>query len=424
MPGGGGLLQLVAKGEQDAFLTGNPQISFFKMVYRRHTNFAIESMRMYFDGVATFGKRITCTIPKRGDLLGPLFLEVTLPLITDESGTYMSYVNSIGHALIQEVSIEIGEQEIDKQTGEWMEMWSRVSVPSSQVDALNAMIGRTDGYVEPQNFGPIRLIIPLQLWFCRNPGLYLPLLALQYHPVRINIKLRSLQELFYTPALAADTCLQVAPAEAIDVVMWGDYVFLDKEERRRFVSVDHEYLIEQVQYTPTYTVPAGQSQLPIRLDFNHPIKELFWVAQRQAAVEQHELFNWSSLLLTDTTSFEIGRTDNLVSALLQVDGQDRFDERNAIYFRVVQPWQRHTTTPINSFIYMYSFALKPEDVQPTGTLNASRIDSLVLNVTLATDANTVPAPNPPRGACNVRVYAHNYNILRISDGYGGLLFRV
>ena len=208
MPAGGGLLQLVAQGKQDVFLTGNPQISFFKLVYRRYTNFAIESQAMYFDGTPNFGQRVTCLIPRRGDLLGAIYLDVTLPRMTlqDISNTPVSYVNSIGHALIQEITFEVGEQEIDRQTGEWMEIWTQLTTPASQRDALNAMIGRVDGYVPPNMIpGPmspgLRLYIPLQFYFCRNPGLYIPLLALQYHPIRINITLAPLQNLFYSQTL-------------------------------------------------------------------------------------------------------------------------------------------------------------------------------------------------------------------------------
>ena len=176
MPAGGGLLQLVATGKQDLFLTGNPQISFFKMVYRRHTNFATESQAMYFDGTPNFGQRITCLIPRRGDLLGPIYLDVTLPLITDTNGNPLSYTNSVGNALIQEITFEVGEQEIDKQTGEWMEIWTQLTTSASQRDALNEMIGRIEPYNRPDfkpgvNSQGLRLLIPLQFYFCKNPGL-------------------------------------------------------------------------------------------------------------------------------------------------------------------------------------------------------------------------------------------------------------
>ena len=166
MPSGGGLLQLVAMGKQDVFLTGNPQITFFKLVYRRHTNFAVESCRMYFDGTPNFGQRITCLIPRQADLLGPLFIEVSLPALTLAStGAPVSYVNSIGNALIEDITLEVGEQEIDKQTGEFMELWSQLTVPPGQKDAYDNMIGRTNIYVAPQNFGEQRVVIPLNFWF-------------------------------------------------------------------------------------------------------------------------------------------------------------------------------------------------------------------------------------------------------------------
>jgi hypothetical protein len=416
MTAGGGLLQLVARGKQDVFLTGNPQITWFKMVYRRYTNFAIESMPMYFDGDPDFGKRLSCLIPRRGDLLGPIFLEVTLPPITLAGTTDpVSYVNAIGHALIEEISIEVGEQEIDKQTGEWMEIWSNLTTTSDQKFGFYNMIGKVDGFMPPTLYGPLKLYIPLHFWFCKNPGLYLPLLALQYHPIRINITLKPLQKLFYTTQLVqnCDTTT-VNPVKITNMQLWGDYVYLDIEERRRFVTVAHEYLIEQIQYTPSIGLPESASQFQCRVEFNHPIREFVFVLQRNVMQSYHEWFNYSSLPIS-----EIGvRRDLLSSAVLVLDGQERFEARDAGYFRLVQPWQRHTVIPNDDFIYTYSFALRPEDLQPTGSMNASRIDSIVWQ--MITDQATVPA----RGNCVTRIYATNHNILRVVDGFGGLLFTI
>lgn len=187
MPGGGGLLQLVAMGKQDVFLTGNPQITWFKMVYRRYTNFAIESQQIYFDGDPDFGKRVTAVVARRGDLIGPMMLEIVLPFITMSDGSKGAYVNTAGYTLIEEIALEIGEQEIDKQTGEWMQIWSSLTTTASQRDALNNMIGRVDGLNTPATsvpsgtcsvgnytYGATKLYIPLQFWFNKNPGLYLP----------------------------------------------------------------------------------------------------------------------------------------------------------------------------------------------------------------------------------------------------------
>jgi len=430
MPGQGGLLQLVAHGKQDVFLTGNPQMTWFKMVYRRYTNFAIESQPMYFDGTPDFGKRITCLVPRRGDLLSQVIIEVNLPALTLTTGDPVSYVNSIGHALIQEVTLEIGEQQIDRQNGEWMEIWSSYTTPYDKQDGFNNMIGKMNGFVQPNIFGPQKLYIPLRFWFCRNPGLALPLIALQYHPIRINLTLRPLNQLFYSPGLATPLCntLEISPASITDMMLWGDYIYLDVEERRRFVSSPHEYLIEQIQYTAPLPITAGSTSATLRMEFNHPIRELFWLIQRDDMNRFHEFFNYSSAGIYELS---LTRQDILQDAVLQLDGFDRFQVRDAGYFRLVQPWQYHKVIPSNFYTYSYSFALDPESVQPCGSLNASRMDSIVLQVNLVpsvvsqitaldSSGNLSSCPSP----FHARIYAINHNVLRIADGFGGVLFTI
>jgi len=463
MPGGGGLLQLVAQGKQDVFLTGNPQITWFKMVYRRYTNFAIESQQIYFDGDPDFGKRVTALVPRRGDLLGPIIMEVVLPYVTMSDGTSGQYVNAIGYAMIEEISLEIGEQEIDKQTGEWMQIWSTLATSASQIDALNNMVGRVDGLNQPPTiisapscsvggykYGAVKLYIPLQFWFTKNPGVYLPLLAMQYHPIRINMKIRDLASLVAN-ANMADSCskLQPLPTKIVDLRLWGDYVYLDREERRRFVANTHEYLIEQIQYTPNVSIPEGVNMQNVRLEFNHPIRELIWIIQRDVMQTTREWFNFGS-----TSAYEPGISrDILQDGTLQLDGYDRFDPRDAGYFRLVQPYQYHSRTDVKNFIYVYSFALRPEEMQPSGSLNASRIDNMNLMLNLRPDSNepttlnipvlnangaplldpsgapiTRNVPNPAyvpnRGKAHVVVYAKNHNVLRVVNGFAGLLFKI
>jgi Major capsid protein N-terminus/Large eukaryotic DNA virus major capsid protein len=450
MPAGGGLLQLVAVGKQDSFLTGNPQISFFKMVYRRHTNFAIESQPMYFDGTPNFGQRITCLIPRRGDLLGKIYLDVVLPQISDTSGNKLSYTNSIGHALIQEITFEVGEQEIDRQTGEWMEVWTQLTTPASQRYALNEMIGRVEPYnivdIQPADSSDgLHLMIPLQFYFCNNPGLYLPLLALQYSPIRINITLRPLQQLFWVtppiPPTSQENWMPTASVHAAttsqikSMLMWGDFVYLDVDERRQFVSATHEYLIEQVQYTPPFSITANQNIATVPIEFNHPIKEFIFMVQRDAMQNRNEWFNYSNLAIGEITPSQVipfvnsnapsGRIDMISTAKLQLDGYDRFMERTPQYFRLQQPFDHHTTTPASAFIYNYSFALRPEDIQPTGTMNASRIDSIVWQIQLNTILTNPLMPAwQQRGSGRIMVYAHNYNVFRVINGFGGLLFTI
>jgi hypothetical protein len=451
MPAGGGLLQLVATGKQDLFLTGNPQISFFKMIYRRHTNFATEAQPMYFDGTPNFGQRVTCLIPRRGDLLGRVYLDVTLPQISDTSGNILAYTNSVGHALISEISFEVGEQEIDRQTGEWMEIWTQMSTPSGQRDALGQMIGRVEQYTPTSSIlvpgqDGLRLLIPLQFYFCNNPGLYLPLIALQYSPIRINITLSPLSKLFWIqPPLPPATQENWKPAcvtsvdstkQIVNMMLWGEYVYLDTEERRKFVSASHEYIIEQVQYTPPYSITAQQTTATISVEFNHPLKEFFFVCQRDDMINRNEWFNYSSLAINEQASPLVipylnpfnnpgSRTDLIASAKLQVDGYDRFPARNPMYFRLEQPYVHHTYTPVWNYIYNYSFALKPEDAQPTGTMNASRIDSIVWQIQMNPILSNPTIPSwQQRGPCHIVVYGHNYNVFRVINGFGGLLFTI
>ncbi len=424
MTQGGGLLQLVASGKQDVFLTGNPQVTWFKMVYRRYTNFSIESSSIPFDTQPDFGRRLTCLLPKKGDLLGPLWLEVTLPAITDSvTGLPLSYTNAIGHAMLQELSIEIGEQEIDKQTGEWMELWSNFTVTGDKQDAWNTMIGKVNGANQGNDtsemiglYGPLTLQIPLRFWFCKNPGMYLPLLALQYHPIRLNITLRPLNKLFINDTPTVRPCDKSAtPVNITSMQLYGDYIHLDIEERRRFVANTHEYLIEQVQYTSPYAIEPNAQTIQIPMEFNNPIRELYWVIQRDASLNANQYFNY--------TNYTVGETapsyQNLITtALLRIEGYDRFDIRKADYFRLVQPYQYHTVVPVNDFVYSYSFCFRPEDIQPSGSLNASRLNTMTLQLEMNI------AVTPARGNANARIYALNHNILRIVDGFGGILFRV
>lgn len=410
---GGGLLQLVATGRQDIYLTGNPQTTFFKQVYRRYTNFSVESCRIDFDGSTDFGKLIVATIPRKGDLLNTLVLEVSLPKISQSSPNVVdtSWVNGIGHAMLDYISLEIGGKEIDRQYGEFLHLTSEFEVSDSKRDGLNNMVGYQEAFTQEAQPGPLKLYIPLRFWFCNSPGLSLPLVALQAHPVRVYIKLRPLQQLFYRDALVIDPTQTVSPAvNPISFVMWGDYIHLDTDERRRFSSSKHEYLIEQCQIQKTTSVNAGANLLNITLDFNNPIKELIWVVQQDRIVGSNEWFNYTNRHLIEQ---HVLLEDQISNAILRIDGYDRFEVRDAGYFRLVQPFQHHTRIP-DDFIYNYCFSLNPEASQPMGSLNASRIDTIVLSMTM--NQNIV------RYNAGVRVYATNYNIFRIVAGLGGVLF--
>ncbi len=307
---GGGLMQLVAYGAQDIYLTANPQITFWKVVYRRHTNFAIESIEQVFNGTADFGSTVQATVSRNGDLINSIFLVVELPALSteyvnipvqDSDLSQLAYTNSIGHALIQEVSCDIGGQEIDKQYGEWLEIWDELTQTSEKQAGFNQMIGKHEADIGLTNTANISqlLYIPFKFWFNRNPGLSLPLIALQYHEVKINLRFRSALECIV--GLQDDgeriaTGTGGVPGAGYNLSadgrsnvkfnycqLWIDYVYLDTEERRRFAQESHEYLIDQLQMTGIHTISAMQENLSdqYRMNFNHPVKEQVWVFQRQ-----------------------------------------------------------------------------------------------------------------------------------------------
>ena len=347
-------------------------------------------------------------------------LEISLPMVV-VGDPDTSWVNGIGHALIEEVTIEIGEKEIDKQTGEWLHVWSSLTTSNSKQTAYYNMVGRQTAYTQDAQPGPIKLYIPLRFWFCNNIGMALPLIALQTHPVRLTVKFRDLQQLFYRNSLQSNCTQTIDQVNITDVTLYGDYIYLDIEERRKFASVKHEYLIEQVQYSPLNSIPANASVANIPLNFNHPIKELIWLVQQTRMSETNEIFNYSSLQLN-----EAGRPyDLILDAVIKFDGFDRFKKRDISYFRLVQPYQYHTAVP-DDFIYLYSFSINPEDSQPSGSFNASRLDSLVLTFTMNntlnnTNSSMFIAPIVQKDSTCV-VYAVNYNVLRIVAGMGACLF--
>ena len=573
-------MQLVAYGAQDVYLTGNPQITFWKVTYRRYTNFAIESIEQTFNGQADFGRRVQCIISRNGDLAYRTYLQVTLPEINQlmglgafvlgqGQGVYARWLDFPGEQLVAQVEVEIGGQRIDRQYGDWMHIWNQLTMTAEQERGYYKMIGNTtqltfitdpsfadvDGPCDslaprqvcaPRNALPeTTLYVPLQFWFCTNPGLALPLIALQYHEVKINLDIRPIDEcLWAVTTLSCNTnpntgaAGQFTPGRPVPATiaynqslvaasLYVDYVFLDTDERRRMAQNPHEYLITQLQFTGDESV--GSSSNKIKLNFNHPVKELIWVVQPdqnvdycsslvcdallfkvlgaqpfnytdaidalpnaihafggpaalarddRAYIDVRGLFNdagaedayipgdftgyWhgpndpyneanlggnniqypasvtndpallaslgnyldqstnhkTESTVSDAGTFVLTETslymhcwglNPVVTAKLQLNGQDRFSEREGSYFSWVQPYQSHTRNP-DEGINVYSFALRPEEHQPSGTCNFSRIDNATLQLVLsnATVEGTKTA--------KVRVYATNYNVLRIMSG--------
>jgi len=644
-------MQLVAYGAQDVYLTGNPQITFWKVTYRRHTNFALESIEQTFNGQADFGRRVTCIISRNGDLAYRTYLQVTLPEINQamhnplggvvnaagngleaaqqpgaNNGVYARWLDFPGEHMISAVEVEIGGQRIDRQYGDWMHIWNQLTLSKEQERGYYKMVGNTTQltYITDPSFADIdgpcdstaprqvcaprnalpetTLYVPFQFWYCRNPGLALPLIALQYHEVKINLDIRPIDEMLwavetlecgelgmadssatgaFAAAPSAGQTVKVTTAYNQSLVaasLYVDYVFLDTDERRRMAQNPHEYLIEQLQFTGDESV--GSSSNKIKLNFNHPCKELIFVVQPDANVDycsslecgtvlnrllgaqpfnytdatdalpnavhafggplgvaaggpegQEAFINASGLFadpgavdveaeafwnmpayqspaygaslkgwdgganqpqtaagkeagsklypggapsgtsghpggyttggggggaaapkyggfsdgagqgpekfagqqdihnvvnsgVSDAGTFVLAETaldmhcwgeNPVVTAKLQLNGQDRFSEREGTYFDLVQPYQHHTRNP-DTGINVYSFALRPEEHQPSGTCNFSRIDNATLQLVLSN------ATVEGTSTAKVRVYATNYNVLRVMSGMGGLAY--
>ena len=466
---GGGLLQLVAYGAQDVYLTGNPQITFFKVVYRRHTNFAMEAIQQTFSGIANFGNTVYCQISRNGDLIHRTYLEVGIPAIASaDIGSY-SYVNYLGLRLLKSVAIEIGGQQIDKHYSDWLYIWNELSLPLGKRNAWDMMVGADSDAINNCVYGDTingtTLYIPLEFWFCRNIGLALPLIALQYHEVKLKIEFETLSNCTFTYGGVNGG---VSAVSLINPNLWVDYIYLDTDERRKFAQLSHEYLIEQLQFTGQETLSSSGSR--VKLNFNHPCKELIWVAKFNYNSSWYNYSinqatglataNYASgisnisggfpnpsitsttplndlLLSSNLTSTTVAILNNWIpdnyipygtlpsssgafvnpfdTCLLQLNGNDRFNARTGTYFNLVQPYQHHNNIPLNRGINVYSFALKPEEHQPSGTLNMSRIDTAVLDVKPITVGGTAISGN-------INIYAVNYNVLRILSGMGGLAY--
>lgn len=383
---GGGLMQLVAVGAQDTYLTGNPQITFFRNVFRRHTNFAMESIEQVFNGQVAFGRKISSSIARSADLVTSMFLQVKVPEITKESTEDYVWADSFGHALLKMVEFDIGGTVIDKHYADWYEIKKELTTSESKKVGFDRMINADQAAGD-------YLYIPLQFYFNTSPGLALPMIALQYHETKINIEFERLENLVkyttdggdnYVPGLKPG-----ASIEPLDVSLFVDYVFLDSEERTKFAQEGHEYLIEAVQHTGAETWNTVNPK--IKLNFNHPVKALY--------VVMHEDGEWDSLKYTDS----------LKRMKIQLNGQDRIPSRPGSYFKLVEPYLRHTRVP-DKPVYMYSFALNPEQHQPSGTCNFSRIDNAQIH--MDTDNKNG----------EIRVFATHYNILKIQSGMAGLSF--
>lgn len=410
------VLTLIAKGSADKYLTGTPQVSFFKAVFKRHTNFSSFSQEVVMGGATSWGGLARCTLPRQGDLVTDMYISVALPPVTvTGSDPLVRWTDKLGHAMVEFIEVWIGGEMVERHTGEWLELLSQLTQSDEKRRIYYNLIGHKGSLINDQTAIDAQyLYIPLQFWFCRHNGLALPLVALQVHDVDIRVKFRQSQDLLLT--YAVDNVISVGPLE--NVSLFVNYICLDSAERRKFAQMDHAYLIEQVQISDGADV-GGTRGNSIDMYFSHPVKELIWVAQRRQASsntftlnhdgfpDYNDYFNYSS-------SATPGEGHNFIDTfLIQINGNNLLDPREANFFNIYNPWRYHTSGP-DVGIYCYTFALDPESYQPSGTINWSRLDSATLKCEF-NEAAIVP--------CRLAVYAFGYNILLLKGGMGTLEYQ-
>ena len=411
-------MQLVAYGSQDIYLTGNPQITFFKVVYRRHTNFSLESIQQFFrnENNLDFGKSTYSVLERKADLMSGAVLEITLPALdpTQSGSTFVNWVNGIGNAIIKSVQVKIGGYTVDTQSGEWMDINSQYNVSQDKRGAYDEMLGYyVNAATDIISGEELTLHIPLNFWFT-NPGLALPIEALQYHDVEIYFNFANLADMIVSDvAITNPTTTTGGAVKFLDCKLYVDYIYLDTDEKRRIVQSSHEYLIEQVQTLNAEEIRTNDTSRKIDLFLKHPVKSLYWVISNDHYTTTGSTGNNNQPLNYDADN-AITNKDTFKVMRLLFNGSDRFTDRPAKYFRLTQPFQYFKCCPTKT-VYSYTFALRPYDLQPSGSCNFSRIDNVKMNITF--DAATQTA-TPSK----LKVYAVNYNVLRIMNGMSSIVF--
>jgi len=537
-------MQLVAYGAEDLYLTGNPQITNFKIVYRRHTNFAMEYIEQYFYTLPNYNptKRTQgkIKIERNADLLHDVYFVYDTPNIRFPIEDYdnltpddvnFKWVRDLGNNIIYSVEISIAGNRLDIQYGQWMQIWNELTITESKKSSYNRMVGnfykmrpghstfypnKDNGTILNTTIPSTRLYIPLNFWFCKNPGLAIPLIALQYDELYIYFEFNPLNYLFtigkenlspsafFSPGnvnsnsdpdsfvsqlVAAGFNQQNIFNEFIqgtwnqNSFLLANYVYLDDDERRKFAQSSHEYLIHQVQRRVFTGIKSGTNTK--ELDMFHPVKELIWVFQKDSVKDLNDWGNYTFLDLhndyknmmeeynnkfdfldqqsdvnfmaqnnnfirqneinpvrqdcsflgsgmSNTLAFN-DYVNTMLSAKLIFNGHDRFEERDHTFFNALQAFKYHThSAPAG--VYIYSFALNPEEFQPSGTSNFSRLNKIEMQFKIRKDIcedDLIPL-NPiddVNGAIptnpvnyNFYIYAVNYNVFRIMGGMGSIAF--
>lgn len=471
---GGTLTQLIAVGAADKYLTQDASITFWRFRYQKHTNFAMESIEQTFTSTVQFGSDVQATLNRTGDLIYYQYVVFDLPgiravtatagcgspqyqfpcysgdnsngacdpcgdgtpeilaccqesssaeepapeeipsedLCVGISGPWAHYTNAIGQFLVRRACLIIGGQVIDTLYNDYLFMWEELAGrPGAR---LTEMVGKRYTRVQliSDSFYDRRLWVPLPFSYTQTAGNALPLVSLQFHGVQISVSFEQLERCVVVSdcnalVLKSKNCVALSATD-LNARLDTTYIYLDIQERDRFAVGAFEQLITQVQ---CYVSNSRIDSVRLNLNFNHPCIELLWAVRRRCQELQNNHFNYSGKWNRDPVEHASLRFNNLA----------RFTGKSGRYFRLVQPYQHHSLIP-DSFIYCYSFALNPEDPQPSGSVNLSRIDNCELLLDMQKELffnNNAPLDN---GEVTIIVFARNWNVFRYREGLGGLAF--
>lgn len=456
----GGLMSLLAVGAQDQYLTMGPDLSYFKQVYRKCTNFSMESVRMSFMTKPTLESTrnsFTCRISRVGDLLQQVYFSFELPDIYSSEELKFRWVQNIANHMLYSFSVRIDTQLIDQRWGEWSDVWNELTLNQEKKYAYDRMSGNVEEFTNPKSLRPLvtiknnrlyysyypaatpskpsirkkRLYVPLDFWFTKNPSLALPLVALQYQNVEVTLEFRSIEELYQvydertgrhmSPALFRSYPWNAGKEVSIQrFLTFGgngpstidlnahldcNFYFLDEPERRAIAANNADFLVERVYRTEKGGI---YQQNTIDLVIANPVKEIVWLMRRSDAPQYNEWANFTAAYPYNP-NFPI-----MASAKMLWNGMERMEEKPAAYFQLLQPYQHHTSSPREG-IYSYSFAIYPEKLQPSGSFNASMIQRIQLYVTTEQYEDVTEY--------EAIVYSVYYNIFRVMGGSGGMVFQ-
>ena len=455
-------MSLLAVGAQDQYLTASPEMSYFKQVIKRTTNFSMESIRQVFLTKPSLSpstvQSFTCRIGRHGDLLGQMYLAFTLPDIYSDETLQFRWIRNLANHMILRYYVSVDTQVIDTRWGDWMDVWNELSMSSDRKYGYDKMIGNTEDFIVPRSMNPRVLLqnnrliysvypaatsttpsipgrtfyLPLEFWFTKNPAVALPLISLQYQNIDVTVEFRNVEELYqvYHPEQArwvspmhyrtlhprnqdkvgiekflsfgGDT---TSPSIDLNAYLECNFYFLDTPERSYIAATNMDYVVDRVYREQFYGLAKGANI--IELVLSNPVKEMVFVLRRSDVNLHNEWSNFTAHYPMD------GRFPTLQTAKIIWNGVDRIEEKPAEYFNMLQPYQHHTSQPRDG-IYSYSFSLYPEKMQPTGTFNASMISkiNLALNTTWYDDFD----------AYECIVFTTYYNVFRIMGGNGGMVF--